>query len=56
MSRVPSISRKRQSELDEIEAMLSGTDEEKLREQAEFIREELARIGDEMDRPKRTGQ
>jgi len=53
MSRVPSIPRKLPSELDEIEAMLNEPAGEKLRLQAEFIREELARIGNEIDRPRK---
>lgn len=56
MSRVPLISRKLPSELDEIEAMLNEPADEKLRLQAEFIREELARIGNEVDRPKPKGR
>jgi hypothetical protein len=51
MSRVPSIPRKPPSDLDEIEAMINAPADEKLKLQAEFIREELARIGNEVDRP-----
>ena len=50
MSRVPSIPRKPPSDLDVIEAMINAPLDEKLRQQAEFIREELARIGNEKHR------
>lgn len=48
MSRVPPTPRKT-NPLDEIEAMLNVSSEEARRRQAEFILEELARVGNEVD-------
>ncbi|MET3925528.1 hypothetical protein [Devosia sp. 2618] len=54
MSRVPSIPRRPITPLDEIEAMLNVSDDEGKRRQAEFIRDELARIGNEIAAPAKT--
>lgn len=48
--RVPSIPPRKSSVLDDIEQIVNPTTPEAKRDKAEFIRDELARIGNEIDR------
>ena len=52
-ARVPNVPAKPASIMDEVEQIIDPTTPEAKRQKAEFIRDELARIGNEIDRKRR---